>query len=659
MGKSQRVGSTIEKVYSLSRPRPLPSQQLPLYRDVDLALEDAKVHKQMSPAEAVNKVTDEVINLYTRSSISTINPVKIKQKVASVLELRRNHIKNIAEDSRTGKVRDQFKHRKRKKNGLTNKIKLREVQDKIFEVKKDVPDLEMEFYKDQCGTRLLFIGPLDRKTTDENKTALMELEASEAKKKKREAAVEKRSKREELRKQQEVSNSLEEPNSEEMETDDDLDKVEYQVSHPKRKREQEDEDEEKLPDLLEIVERFDISETAASHVFNLFSKNKKLSQCQMNQKKKKARIEKARQFTVKRVKAIGFDERKDITKVEDGVGKAGRKRFTRVREEHCAVVLWPGEVFAGHVVPSGGKATELAADLDKFFKDRPGIDISGAQVLISDGCEKMLGWKTGVHASFEKLMGRRFLRVVCFFHHIELSFTVIIKLYGVYTTSPNSFVAPWNELLTGDIHKIPVVAFQVLPNPPLLALINRMSIDVLKDLGTDHRIFIGIIKMVITGEVDEQYASMKIGPMVTSRFTTTETRFGRHWLSTSDPTFEETRVMRFLVYVWAEVFLTAKEMNRFEHGPRLLLLELMLAKKHCSQPEFTMLKSSLDFNGQNGHHESILVSLLASPELEDRQLAVNTIFTIREQGPRTWNTPSGQRPFKVNKTRLVHNHTKI
>ena len=216
-------------------------------------------------------------------------------------------------------------------------------------------------------------------------------------------------------------------------------------------------------------------------------------------------------------------------------------------------------------------------------------------------------------------------------------------------------MAPWNELLTGDIHKIPVVAFVVLPNPALLAIIDRMSPDVMKDLGTDHRIFIGVIRMVITGEVDDQYASMKIGPMVTSRFTTTEMRFGRHWLSTLDPTFEETRVMRYLVYVWAEVFLMAKEMNRFEHGPRLLLLELMLARKHCTKPEFTRLKTSFDFNGQFGHHESILVSLLASPEVEDRQLAINTIFTIREQGPRTWNTPSGQRPFQV--TRRILKHT--
>ena len=125
---------------------------------MDLALEDAKLHIQMKPEEAVKKVSDEVIVLYTRSSIPTINRIKFNQKVASVLELRRNHIKNVAEDSRTGKVRDQFKHRKRKKNGLTNKIKLCDVQDKIFEVKKTVPDLEMEFYKDQCSDRLLFIG---------------------------------------------------------------------------------------------------------------------------------------------------------------------------------------------------------------------------------------------------------------------------------------------------------------------------------------------------------------------------------------------------------------------------------------------------------------------------------------------------------------------
>ena len=107
----------------------------------------------------------------------------------------------------------------------------------------------------------------------------------------------------------------------------------------KRKRDNEDEDKNTLPQFVEMVERFDKSETAASIVLNLFSEKKKLSQCQINQKKKKFTIEIARKFTVKRVKAIGLNERKDITKVEDGVGKVWRKMFTRMRKEHFAVVL--------------------------------------------------------------------------------------------------------------------------------------------------------------------------------------------------------------------------------------------------------------------------------------------------------------------------------
>ena len=63
MGKSKRAGGTIGSIYSETL-RPLANRQLPFYRDVDLALEDAKLHIQMKPEEAVKKVSDEVIVLY-------------------------------------------------------------------------------------------------------------------------------------------------------------------------------------------------------------------------------------------------------------------------------------------------------------------------------------------------------------------------------------------------------------------------------------------------------------------------------------------------------------------------------------------------------------------------------------------------------------------
>ena len=140
---------------------------------------------------------------------------------------------------------------------------------------------------------------------------------------------------------------------------------------------------------------------------------------------------------------------------------------------------------------------------------------------------------------------------------------------------------------------------------------------------------------------------MKIGPVVTSRFTTTQTRCIRLWLSEENPSFELTRVVNYLVYVWAEVFLMVKHRNSMVQAPRVLLLEVMLTKKHCTNPESALLADSLSFNGQMAHHESILLAMLASNEVEERKLAIDIIFRIRERGPVTWEVTGNVRPFKV------------
>ena len=74
----------------------------------------------------------------------------------------------------------------------------------------------------------------------------------------------------------------------------------------------------------------------------------------------------------------------------------------------------------------------------------------------------------------------------------------------------------------------------------------------------------------------------------------------------------------FLVYVWAESFLTAKRKNRMVDGPRLLLLELLLVRKYCTYPEYTVVKTSMDFNGQYAHAVSVIVSLLSSEKQKEQ-----------------------------------------
>ena len=140
---------------------------------------------------------------------------------------------------------------------------------------------------------------------------------------------------------------------------------------------------------------------------------------------------------------------------------------------------------------------------------------------------------------------------------------------------------------------------------------------------------------------------MKIGPVVASRFTTTQVRCLRLYISEDSPTHGLTRVITYLVYVWAEVFLRSRHKNLLTEAPRLLLLEVMLTRKYCSKPDQMLLKTSISCNGQMGHHESVLLAMLASPCKEERALAVEVIFEIREQGPREWGTASGIRPFKV------------
>ena len=344
--------------------------------------------------------------------------------------------------------------------------------------------------------------------------------------------------------------------------------------------------------------------------------------------------------------AIGFDERKDKTKVVVGAGIKGRKRFEMKKEEHCAVVIYPGEQFAGHVVPEDGTGAGLARDLHGFLVERR-INMDNVKHLVSDGCEKMVGWKTGTHVSMERIYQRPFGRIICFFHHLEKSFEVILVLYTGHSTSPGTYAYGVGKEVKVEVHKLPLKDFEVLPNASLLKLIEGISEDTFRNFSNDHKIFIGLIKIVITGKVDEQWIHMKIGPVVMSRFTTTQVRCIRKWLSEDTPSFELRRVVNYLVYVWAEVFLMAKHRNSFVEAPRLLLLEVMLTKKHCSAPEQALLQTSLSTNGQMAHHESVLLAMLASPHCEERRRAVEIIFRIREEGPKAWGNFGGIKPFKV------------
>ena len=245
-------------------------------------------------------------------------------------------------------------------------------------------------------------------------------------------------------------------------------------------------------------------------------------------------------------------------------------------------------------------------------------------------------------ATIEQLIERPFQRVLCFFHHQEKSFEVVFLLYSGHSTSPGTYKDGVGRDIKVDVHKLTVVKFTVLPNSSLLNL-DSISGETFRRLSTNHQVLISLVRIIITGEVDTRWSSRKIGPVVASRFTTTQARTLRLYISQDSPSYGLNRVVTYLIYVWAEVFILSLHKNLLTEAPRLLLLEVLLTKKHCTMPEQVLLKSSISCNGQMGHQENVLLAMLASPCREERTKAVEVIFQVREQGPRA----SGIRPFKV------------
>lgn len=311
-----------------------------------------------------------MVKIYKQASIPTVAYTSIERKVRRLMSMKREKEVAEQEDKRTGKTRDQGGKRKKKKNNKV-KVKLQDVVEEIFEVKSEVPDLEKTFYEDQCGDRKVYIG-----NVDEEETMRLVKEASK-KKKKEELAMKEKKKLQRMKEKEEddmkVYKRVEwsekdegddedeegyENNDKSFKIGDDRSrtKVYHTNTEGKRKRWSQDEEEE-LEEYLEHCDRFKVSETATSTLFNLRGKKLKLNQSQVNKKKKKLRLKKVENFKPEEEpEAIGFDERIDQTKVEVGRGATGRKRFEMKKEEHCAVILYPGEQFAGHVVPKDHRA---------------------------------------------------------------------------------------------------------------------------------------------------------------------------------------------------------------------------------------------------------------------------------------------------------------
>ena len=408
-------------------PAELPTKQLPLYKDVGLAIE---MFKLTNPTSNPTKlVTDNILKVYEKASIPTLAYDTVYNKVKNLEAMKKVRLHQLVVDKRSGKC-VQGKFRKKSKNGKV-KVQLQDVLDQLFPVADvdNIPEIEKEFFNEQKTSHLMEIGGVDLEETEQ---ILEEMELAEEQLKEaaeieerrvaKQKVEEERRVREKERKERDnavVATSVVE---EEEHVDEDEPKV-------KKKRLTKKEI-SKIKPIIETAERFGLSDSAVAHIVNATNvkasiiseenTSEILYRSKVKRIRKKLRSEKVEESKGKEPIAVGFDERKDKSKVEVGMGIKGSKRFEMKKVENCAVIYWPGEEFVGHVVPRDGSGAGLAQDIVQFFEDRE-TNLNSLRAILTDGCAKMTGWKNGTCAMIEEELNTALQRIVCFLHHFGKS----------------------------------------------------------------------------------------------------------------------------------------------------------------------------------------------------------------------------------------------
>ena len=103
---NSRVLRPTEDVFLGGLPAPLLTRKLPRVGEVALAMELYKFEDKDDAKEAKKKVAEDVLDMYKKASIPTINPLKIAQKVEWVQELVKERRKDMVNDKRFDRERE-------------------------------------------------------------------------------------------------------------------------------------------------------------------------------------------------------------------------------------------------------------------------------------------------------------------------------------------------------------------------------------------------------------------------------------------------------------------------------------------------------------------------------------------------------------------------
>jgi hypothetical protein len=344
-------------------------------------------------------------------------------------------------------------------------------------------------------------------------------------------------------------------------------------------------------------------------------------------------------FDGKKCPTLTWDTSTVEVQVRGAKGRAAKKNVVTTsiksyQQEHITCVSEPGGQYLSHITPMDGKARSTSKELVCLVRER-NIDLD---VMGGDGCKVNTGKNNGVIRLTELELEKPVQHIICLLHLNELPFRHELCNVDGVTSGPDSYTGRIGSSLMEDVWTLPVVSFEPVPGQmPVL------SEDQLKDTSRDQFLLYRLAHAVQSGVVPEEVAGATIGPLMHARWITTVARALRKACSTRRRTKAFTRIIQFIVNLYAPAWFSIKNKPHCQSGALHFYKMIELSRELGPESQATVQKVLQD-NSFWAHPENIIIACLADPHEEIRRKAVLYIMAARRDfdpasNPRQFLTP--------------------
>ena len=299
------------------------------------------------------------------------------------------------------------------------------------------------------------------------------------------------------------------------------------------------------------------------------------------------------------------------------------------------------------IIGSNPKPALAVALLMYEWMKAHGVDKT-LQFLSGDSTNSNTGWKGGIIAWLEKLLGRKVTWLICQLHCNELGLRHLFAELDGKTSSKTGWSGPLGQLLKS------LSKMEINPNFKQIDVGPEMTDlpeEVNGDLSSDQGLLRLRTRAVRSGHLPREVALRKAGSVVHSRWVTFASEVLLLWMSAHGLVGEELMILEtvviYIVSVYVPMWFEIKVKHSWVEGPRHVLTHLGRLKLQSPEVQGILLPY-LRTSSWFAHSEAILQTMLCSEDKDERVFAVNKILEMRGKKALGCSKPRKRKLPKLN-----------